>query len=399
MNHRSLVVLLALLAAVACSEPLEFADWTIPVPEGTLVREYAPVPDEERAGYELVFERDLVIGADAGDEVAFYRALAPKVDGEGRIYVLDSGNHRVQIFGADGRLLNTFGAEGQGPGEFTRPGGLVIAGDRILVSDRENARISEFNLSGEHIADHLVNEREVPSLFAGMDDGTFLMAHYPGIRMGVELPEPVMLSVSRRTVDNEEVIPYIELPMALPATATIDRGGGRTSFFIVPMAAPNPAAALGADGRVYASARDQYQVLAMGAEGQTLWALRVAVEPTVPTEEHMAAVMEIMRERDEAITRSTINWPDRYPAISRLLLDGSGRLYVVPFRYEAPGDDAADPGPVPVDVYSPDGERLFAGQMPIERWSAALGDHVYTLETDDAGDQIVVRYRLVEPFE
>ena len=43
----SIVVLLALSAA-ACSEPLEFADWTIPVPEGTRIIEYAAVPIEER---------------------------------------------------------------------------------------------------------------------------------------------------------------------------------------------------------------------------------------------------------------------------------------------------------------------------------------------------------------
>ena len=41
---------LAFLAIVltACSEPLEFADWTIPVPEGTRIIEYAAAPLEER---------------------------------------------------------------------------------------------------------------------------------------------------------------------------------------------------------------------------------------------------------------------------------------------------------------------------------------------------------------
>ena len=40
---KRIVVLLTLLAAVACSEPLEFADWTIPVPVGTPVLEYPGV--------------------------------------------------------------------------------------------------------------------------------------------------------------------------------------------------------------------------------------------------------------------------------------------------------------------------------------------------------------------
>ena len=53
-----------------------------------------------------------------------------------------------------------------------------------------------------------------------------------------------------------------------------------------------------------------------------------------------------------------------------------------------------------MDVYSPEGERIFAGFISIANWSAALGDHLYRLETDPATDEpLIVRYRLVEPFE
>ncbi len=68
-------ILLTLLAAVACSEPLEFADWTIPVPEGTRIIEYEHVPFEERTErIELV--EDLKIG-ERRDEprYAFYDPL------------------------------------------------------------------------------------------------------------------------------------------------------------------------------------------------------------------------------------------------------------------------------------------------------------------------------------
>ena len=388
------------MLSVACGgEPLEFADWTIPIPEGTPIHEYAAVPDEERAGNELVLERDLVIGRGGRGDVAFYQAASPVVDDEGRIYVLDRGNHRVQVFDPDGELLVTFGAEGQGPGELARPVSLAIAGDRILVSDGQNGRVSEFTLDGEHIVDRPLDRRQLPSLFLGMRDGTFLMAHYPGIPLGRELPEPVMWSVSRRTVEGEELLRYIELPMTLSPVATLDGGGGRMSFFMVPMSSPNPAAALGTDGRVYATARDQYQVLAMGDEGQALWALRVAEPAIAPTDEHIAQVMEGLRDRNEALTRQMVNWPAQYPVIQGLVLDGAGRLYIVPFRYQAPDDEApAAPEPVPVDVYTPDGERVFAGLMAIPNWSAARGDHVYRMETDDAGDQIVVRYRIATRF-
>ena len=56
--------------------------------------------------------------------------------------------------------------------------------------------------------------------------------------------------------------------------------------------------------------------------------------------------------------------------------------------------------PVPVDIYSPEGERLFSGMIAIEDWDSAMGDHVFRIETDPTTEeQVVVRYRLVEPFE
>ncbi len=55
--------------------------------------------------------------------------------------------------------------------------------------------------------------------------------------------------------------------------------------------------------------------------------------------------------------------------------------------------------PVPVDIYSPKGERLFSGMIPIDSWHSAVGSHLYRIETDpETEEQIVVRYRLVEPF-
>jgi hypothetical protein len=389
----------AALLLVACGgEPLEFADWTIPVPEGTPIHEYAAVPDEERAGNELVLERDLVIGRSGREDVAFYQATSPVVDDAGRIYVLDTGNHRVQVFDPAGELLLTFGAEGQGPGELSRPQGLAILGDNILVSDGQNSRVSEFTRDGAHVADHAISSRVIPRQFTGRADGTIVMAHYPSIPLGRELPEPVMWSVSRRTLQEEELWRYIEVPVTVGPYAILE-SGSRMSFFSVPMPSPYPHAELGPDGRVYATAGDQYQVLAIGDEGEALWALRVAERATAPTEEHIARAMEVLHSRNEELTRQMVNWPAQYAVIQALMLDGAGRLYVVPFRYQAPSDEApAEPQPVPVDVYTPDGERVFAGTMAIPDWTAAHGDHVYRMETDEAGDQVLVRYRIASRF-
>ena len=74
--------------------------------------------------------------------------------------------------------------------------------------------------------------------------------------------------------------------------------------------------------------------------------------------------------------------------------DGRGNVYVFPRPPE--GWDRAV---VPVDVYSPDGERLFAGMMPSRSWLRARQEFVYGIELDASTDrQRIVRYRLVAPF-
>lgn len=78
-------------------------------------------------------------------------AVAPSGD----LYVSDGyGNARVHRFSADGRLIQSWGEPGTGPGQFILPHGIRVAADgRVLVADRENDRIQLFSPSGEFLAE------------------------------------------------------------------------------------------------------------------------------------------------------------------------------------------------------------------------------------------------------
>ncbi len=70
-------------------------------------------------------------------------------DSKGRIFVADTGNSRVQIFGADGVFVNTFGASGSNEGNFRGPAGLALnANGNIYVADPNNKRVQAFNSDG-----------------------------------------------------------------------------------------------------------------------------------------------------------------------------------------------------------------------------------------------------------
>ena len=68
----------------------------------------------------------------------------------GDIYVSDGyGNARVVKFSSDGTYLSEWGSRGTGPGEFGLPHGIAVDEDgRVYVVDRDNRRVQVFDGDG-----------------------------------------------------------------------------------------------------------------------------------------------------------------------------------------------------------------------------------------------------------
>jgi len=62
------------------------------------------------------------------------------------LFISDSANHRLIVLNKmTGRLINWYGKEGRGPGEFSEPRGIAFIKDNfLLVVDRYNSRIQIF---------------------------------------------------------------------------------------------------------------------------------------------------------------------------------------------------------------------------------------------------------------
>jgi len=116
----SVIVLFASLQSVTLSQKVETKDGVRIVHNGKEgIWQKSP---------QLKLEKVQEIGGiEVLDEnVAFYMPLDMALDAEGNLYVLDTGNHRIQKFSPDGDFLATLGRKGQGPGEFNFPGSLDI---------------------------------------------------------------------------------------------------------------------------------------------------------------------------------------------------------------------------------------------------------------------------------
>ncbi len=68
------------------------------------------------------------------------------IDASGRVFVTDTGNKRVLVYNRQGWLLNQWGGAGVGPGQFEEPVGIdVDSQGNIYVADTWNQRIQVFD--------------------------------------------------------------------------------------------------------------------------------------------------------------------------------------------------------------------------------------------------------------
>ncbi len=84
------------------------------------------------------------------ENLAFYLPSDVAIDNESNIYILDTGNHRLQKFNAQGQFMASIGHKGQGPGEFYFPTSVDVDPDGFLyISDPNNQRIQILKPDGK----------------------------------------------------------------------------------------------------------------------------------------------------------------------------------------------------------------------------------------------------------
>lgn len=118
--------------------------------DGTLLQTIGPVGIPTDSGYANGDLNTVTHGAPPYNRPTNL-AMAPSGD----LYVSDGyGNCRLHRFNDDGQLIQSWGEPGTGPGEFHLPHSVWVHADgRVFVADRQNDRIQIFGPSGEYLTE------------------------------------------------------------------------------------------------------------------------------------------------------------------------------------------------------------------------------------------------------
>ena len=133
----------------------------------------------------------------------FIYPVAIAKDAQENLFVCEYGsNDRVQKFTRHGKFLLAFGSFGTGEGQFQRPSGIVWHDGKVFVADAFNNRIQEFTDAGQYVRTLGPVALNFPYDLRRTEDGSFYVIEYGAARLTKIDPD----GLSTRTISRVAAI-------------------------------------------------------------------------------------------------------------------------------------------------------------------------------------------------
>jgi hypothetical protein len=330
----------------------------------------------------LELEEDLAIGTVEGENTTFYQIRDIAVDSQGNLYVLDSGNHRIQKFNKDGNYLQTIGRKGQGPGEFMRPYDIFLD-ERGNIYVSEGRRMNLFDPKGNSIKSFVINSFIMG--FSVGSEGNIIAYGFVRAERGQNF--------GILTIDSEGKV--TKTVAEFQGMQSVTRGDTMFSLSheYTPQVGFSPVQHTGA---VYGYT-PEYTLYLADLLGDTLLIIKKD-EP-----HHSITRKEKDKIIDEALDRTAqdggrwprdvveegANFPDHRPFFSAISSDDTGRIFVK--KRKSVFDESEE---VEFDIFSNEGYFLYTTQLP---FTPILIKDSYLYKStylEETSEYKVIRYRI-----
>ena len=355
-----------------------------------------PRSSEATPEWVLAAEPTVEIGVlEGAPEDQLFRVVGALRLSDGRIAVANAGTNEVRIYDQAGDHLETWGGEGEGPGEFVGMTGMMHwAGDSLAVWDLRTRRITVFHQTAGYARNFPIPTTEgmsLPRPEGRLDSGELVLGE---IRFGgtdgtpesglQRSPIQVMaISPDGSDVRDLGLHPGQEVHMNVREQAV--------EVYTSPYALGTVIVPAGRD--VLVSSNERFELRFWDLDGNLVRLVRLAEPRHVVTpadrEAALAARLEGVPEERRAGIRAAqerFPLPDTLPAMAGVVRDAPGHFWVEPFGID---------GQFPTErwiVVAPDGSVAATAILPAGLDVYDIGaDYLLAAGTDDLG---VERVRL-----
>jgi hypothetical protein len=259
----------------------------------------------------LEYEKNIGDLESDDDNVLFYMPADIAVDEAGNVYVLDSGNHRIQKFDPQGNFLASFGRPGQGPGEFQHPQSIDIdAQGYMYVSDSGNQKIQILKPDGA-LEQEIKRTDEAPGIVRVLPDQMIMGQGSSVYSFGaMRLEEDAELPKLLKILDKDAAVQKEFGDQKDYKDMLINRVGNRYHF------------AVDKEGYIYVSFDFQNRIEKYDPDGNLLWRADRKLDYDISSPKAKGNM-----------TRSGGNVSIRMPQMNRvsngIAVDPKGRVWVV----------------------------------------------------------------------
>ena len=292
-------------------------------------------------------------------------------DSDSNLYVLDRTEHKVLKFSPKGKLIQTFGQKGQGPGDYQNPHLLTYTQKGQLVVADEMYNLTFLNEKGDFVERIHLDGRLAVS-YIGED-------RFYGWIWGQDNQSQVMVDSQNNVLEN-----FFQVPIRAFSVSAPDESG-RLVLFNFSRGEFAPSLEFSHFGRYSAiGIGDRYDILILDEMGETASHIHRKIQPESLSKNEKKYfendIEAFGKERGwpRSVVRSLIKKiPDKKIFFDQVLMTEE---HVFVFRIK--NDITEEKGPIPVDIFSVKGEFLGATQVP-DKPLYISENHMYFVRSDD----------------
>jgi hypothetical protein len=334
----------------------------------------------------IAFWQQKAVGIKLGPSLEIGRqemlfASIPSVCEDNRLnfYVLDRMEHAVFKFSPEGHLQAKFGQKGQGPGDFQSPGQIVFTSQGELAILEDLNYVSFFKPDGTFIRRLDLNGR-LGLGFIGPD-------RYYSWDWRPKDRQQLIVDANNTIVRTFHTVARDRFSVSLPDET------GRPVMFNYNQDAYVPQFLYAHGGRLSAvGISDRYEIMLLDEQGQSVKTVRRDMKP-----QKMSAKEKDFIEHGLRDFAKSKGWPDRVAReLGKKIPNQKNMIRVVRispqhvFVFRFPLDISEENAPLPVDLFTRNGEFLGTAEFPDVPLFISVKS-LYFVKTDDRDNVYLLR--------